>query len=227
MLDLLSDFSLYSHIAAGSVTLLAGPMAIFYNFKDPRNHRLAGKIFYYAMLWVVISSVVGFLKRPDQPFFQFLLGIAILVLSGLLRGVRSIMLMKGARVTRFDWGYTALLGLNALYMLGMSVFLSTTGSAIVFPILFGVFGMNSLVDAHTNWKTFSQPGKLGRLDWMRLHSTTMIGAFIASTTAFTVNAAHFLPWWAQWFGPTLLLVPVQVYFGKRIKSLGERVQKAT
>lgn len=225
MLDLFSEFSLYSHIAAGFITLIAGPIAIFYHFNDARNHRLAGKIFYYAMLWVVITSVVGFLKRPDQPFFQFLLGIAILVLSGLFRGVRSIMLMKGAGVTRFDWGYTALLGLNALYMLGMSLWLSVCGTAIVFPILFGVFGVNSLLDARINWITFRQPEKLGSLDWMRLHSTTMIGAFIASTTAFTVNAAHFLPWWAQWFGPTLLLVPVQIYFGRKIKRLGERVEK--
>jgi hypothetical protein len=225
MLNLLSEFSLYSHIAAGAITLLAGPIAIFYNFKDPRNHRLAGKIFYYAMLWVVVTSVAGFLKRPDQPFFQFLLGIAILVLAGLLRGVRSIMLMKGDSVKAFDWGYTAMLGLNAVYMLGMSVWLSLSAAAIVFPILFGVFGMNSLIDARLNWKTFRQPEKLDRLDWMSLHSSTMIGAFIASTTAFTVNAAHFLPWWAQWFGPTLLLVPVQIYFGRKIKSLGERVEK--
>ncbi|MBL7807157.1 MAG: hypothetical protein JNN28_05060 [Saprospiraceae bacterium] len=224
MLDILSAFSLYSHIVAGSVTLLSGPVAICYNFKDPRNHRMAGKIFYYAMLWVVISSFIGFLKHPDQPFFQFLLGIAVLVLAGLLRGVRSIFLMKGSQVSRLDWGYTLLLALNAVYMLSMSAWHGMNGDNVVFPILFGVFGLNSFIDVRLNWKTFSRPEKMKGLDWMRLHSMTMLGAFIASTTAFTVNAAHFLPWWAQWFGPTLLLVPVQIYFGRKIRSLGNKVK---
>jgi hypothetical protein len=204
--------------------LLAGPIAIFYNFKDPRNHRLAGKIFYYAMLWVVITSVVGFLKRPEVAFYQFLLGISLMVLAGMLRGVRSIFLMKGAAVSRFDWGYTVLLGLNSLYMLGMSAWHFSAGTMVAIPILFSVFGTTSLMDIRTNWKTFSQPEKLGRLDWMNLHSMSMIGAFIASTTAFTVNAAHFLPWWAQWFGPTILLVPVQIYFGRKIRNLGNKAK---
>lgn len=222
MLDILSSFSLYSHIIAGSVTLLSGPVAIFYNFKNPGNHRIAGKIFYYAMLWVVLTSFIGFLKYPDQPFYQFLLGIAVLVLAGLLRGVRSIFLMKGSQVSRLDWGYTALLALNAVYMLGMSVWHGINGDNVVFPILFGVFGLNSSMDVRLNWKTFSKPEQMSSLNWMRMHSMTMLGAFIASTTAFTVNAAHFLPWWAQWFGPTLLLVPFQIYFSKKIQNLGNK-----
>ncbi|HAD10955.1 MAG TPA: hypothetical protein DCF33_00810 [Saprospirales bacterium] len=226
MLDLIASFSLYSHIMAGSLTLLTGPMAIFYNFRDPRKHRLVGKIFYYAMLWVVITSVVGFLKRPEVAFYQFLLGISLMVLAGMLRGVRSIFLMKGAVVSRIDWGYTLLLGLNALYMLGMSAWHFSVGTMVAIPILFAVFGTTSLMDVRTNWKTFSQPEKLGRLDWMNLHSMSMIGAFIASTTAFTVNAAHFLPWWAQWFGPTILLAPVQIYFGRKIRNLGNKMKMA-
>jgi hypothetical protein len=57
-----------------------------------------------------------------------------------------------------------------------------------------------------------------KFDWIRLHTSTMLGAFTASSTAFTVNAAPFLPWWAQWFGPTLILLPIQFYFGKKLKK---------
>jgi len=219
MLEFLSKLSYYIHIVAGASTLVTGPIAIFYNFRDPRKHRIVGKAFYYAMLIVAISAIIGFFKRPDQVFFQFLLGIALLVLAGIFRGVRSIFLMKGGQVKPFDWGYTVLLGLNAVFMLSMSVWHFAAGTMIAFPILFGVFGTMCASDTWVNWKSFSNPAALHPLDWMQLHLGTMLGAFTASTTAFTVNSAHFLPWWAQWFGPTLLLVPLQFYFARKVKAM--------
>lgn len=219
MLDLLAKINLSIHVVAGSITLLTGPFAIFYNFRDPRRHRLVGKVFYYAMLVVVFSAIITFFRHPDQLFAQFLLGISLLVLAGILRGVRSIFLMKGSPVLPLDWAYTLLLGLNAVWMLGMSAWHFATGTMVAFPILFGVFGLMSLGDVRTNWRTFRNPQALQRLDWMQLHLGTMLGAFTASTTAFTVNAAPFLPWWAQWFGPTILLLPFQFYFGIKVKAM--------
>ncbi len=219
MFELIGKITLYIHVIAGASTLITGPFAIFYNFKDPRKHRIVGKTFFYAMLIVAVSSIGGFIKYPDRPFFQFLLGIAILVLAGVFRGVRAVFLMKGGRVLPFDFGYTTMLGLNALYMLGMAAWHILAGTMIALPILFAVFGFMSLGDTVRNWKVFREPGTLLRLDWMHLHSTTMMGAFTASTTAFTVNAAHFLPWYLQWFGPTLLLLPLQIYFGRKLKNM--------
>lgn len=218
-MEFLGKISLIIHVIAGASTLVTGPLAIFYNFKDPRRHRIVGKTFYYAMLVVAISSIGGYLKRPDAVFYQFLMGLAVLVLAGIFRGVRSIFLMKGGDVQRFDWAYTIALGINGLWMLGMAVWHLQRGTMVAFPILFGVFGLMCVADVRQNWRVFSQPAVLHRFDWMRFHAQTMIGAFIASTTAFTVNAAHFLPWWAQWFGPTLLLVPLQFYFGKKLRAL--------
>jgi len=127
--------------------------------------------------------------------------------------------MKGASVSSFDWAYTVLVGLNAVFMLGMSAWHFSAGTMIAFPILFGVFGIMSAMDTRENVITFSKPDQLSRFDWLQLHLSTMLGAFTASTTAFTVNAAHFLPWWAQWFGPTILLVPLQFYFGEKVRRM--------
>ena len=219
MFELIGKISLYIHVIAGVSTLVTGPLAIFYNFENPKKHRLAGKIFFYAMLVVAISSAGGFLKHPGQPFFQLLLGIAVLVLAGIFRGVRSISLMKGGRVSSFDFAYTLMLGLNGAYMLDMSLRHFLAGTMIAIPVLFAVFGAMCLSDTATNWKVFRAPAALQRLDWLDLHKSTMLGAFTASTTAFTVNAAHFLPWYLQWFGPTLLLLPLQVYFGRKLKNM--------
>jgi len=227
MLELLGKISLYVHIIAGASTLVTGPIAIFYNFEDPKKHRIVGKTFFYAMLIVGVTAIFGFFKHPDRVFFQFLLGIAMLVLAGIFRGVRSIFLMKGGAVLPFDFVYTAMLGLSGLFMLGMSVWHFYAGTMIAFPILFGVFGLMSVIDVRVNWCVFRNPAALHGLDWMRLHSSTMIGAFTASTTAFTVQSADFLPWYLQWFGPTLLLVPVQIYFGRKLRSMRDKALKVS
>lgn len=214
----LGKFSLYTHIIAGMITLIAGPLAIFYNFKDPKKHRLVGKLFFYAMLLVVFSAFLGFLKRPGEAFFQLLFGISWLVLCGILRGVRSIQLMKGGQVTRFDWAYTLVLATNGIWMISLCLVHLREGTVIFIPILFALFGAGALTDVRTNWRVFSRPELMQQFDWIRLHTSTMLGAFTASSTAFTVNAAPFLPWWAQWFGPTLILLPIQFYFGKKLKK---------
>jgi hypothetical protein len=221
-MELIGKIALMLHVVAGISTLITGPIAIFYNFKDPQKHRLVGKLFFYAMLVVIASSVGGFIKRPHEPFYQFLFGLSILVLCGILRGVRSIFMMKGGAIRPLDWGYTWLLGINGLWMLGMGFYGFNAGGNIAIPILFTVFGMMSFSDVRQNWKVFRQPELMHRLDWMRLHAGTMLGAFTASTTAFTVNVAHALPWWIQWFGPTLLLLPLQFYFGGTLKSMKKK-----
>jgi hypothetical protein len=225
MTELLGKISLYVHIIAGVTTLLMGPVAIFYNFKDPKKHRIVGKTFFYAMFVVVVTAIFGFLKQPNKIFFQFLLGISLMVLASIFRGVRSIFLMKGSAVLPFDFAYTALLGLSGLYMLGMSAWHFQAGTMIAFPILFGLFGFVSLADTGVNWRVFRNPAALHRLDWMRLHSGTMMSAFTASTTAFTVQAAHFLPWFLQWFGPTLLMLPFQIYFGRKLRGMRDKALK--
>lgn len=213
-MDLLSSLTLIIHITAGTITLVAGPLAIFYNFKNTRNHRLAGKVFFYAMLIVCTTAVAGFLKQPERVFFQFLLGIAVLVLANILRGVRATRLMNGGQVRPIDFIFLALMGTAGLLMSGLAVWHYFQGTNPIIPILFGVFGLAGLLDTFRNTRLFLHAETMHRLDWYRMHVASMLAAFTASTTAFTVNAAPFLPWYLQWFGPALLLVPLQVYFGR-------------
>lgn len=211
------ELILWIHVIAGSVTLLTGPMAIFFNFRDPKRHKVVGKIFFYAMLLVCFSSLGGYFMHPGQVFYLFLLGISVLVLGGTLRGVRAMMLMRGAAVNVLDYLHNIMMPLNGLWMLGMALRLSQKEGMLAFVILFSVFGLGAFSELRRSWQALRYPETLTRMTWMRIHSSNMVGAFIASTTAFTVNTAHYLPWYIQWFGPTLLLVPVQVYFGRKLK----------
>jgi FtsH-binding integral membrane protein len=217
-MSLLVSLHLILHITAGIATLIAGPIAIFYNFKQVRHHRIAGKVFFYAMLYVCASAVAGYFRRPDLIFYQFLLGIAIIVLAGIFRGVRAIRLMKGDTVRPVDWAYTVGLGLFGCWMLGRTIahFL-TGGDEPIVPILFGVFGVAALSDVRRNIRMFRKAATVHRLDWYRLHVNSMLGAFTASTTAFMVNVASAsLPWYIVWFGPTIALLPLQIYFGRKV-----------
>lgn len=214
------------HILAGTVTLITGPLAIFYNFKNAKAHRKVGKLFFYAMLYVCASAIMGYVRRPDLVFYEFLLGISFMVLAGIFRGVRSIQFMQGKqRAGAFDWAYTLALGLTGIAMLWRSATLAGSGNPDyqVFVILFAVFGVGSLSDITQNVRLLRNPEAVHRLDWYRLHVQSMIGAFMASTTAFTVNvASDVLPWFVAWFGPTLLLLPLQFYYGRLIKGWKQR-----
>ncbi len=223
-MELFNKIVLIIHVIAGASTLITGPIAIFYNFKNPQIHRIVGKTFFYAMLVVCFFSINGWVKNPHSAFMQFLIGIAIIVLTGIFRGVRAIFIMKGGKVIPFDFLYTAVLGLGGVWMAGMSVWHFQQGTMIAIPILFAVFGSMALNDTRKNISLFRRPAQYHPLDWMRLHSSTMLGAFTASTTAFTVNAAHFLPWWAQWFGPTMLLLPLQFYFGRKLLGMAKKAK---
>ncbi len=217
-MELLGKIILIIHVLAGITTLITGPIAIFFNDRNIRSHRIAGKVFFYAMNVVCVSSIITFVKHPDVAFYQFLLGIAIFVYAGILRGVRAIQIMKGARVYWFDFFYTIVLLLFAFWMIGKGVQNWLNAGQIAISILFLVFGLGSLKDAVDNLKNFRKPQNLQKLDWLKMHVGSMIGAFIASSTAFTVNVAHGLPWFIQWFGPTVLLVPLLVYFSRKIEA---------
>lgn len=222
-MDMIWNANLILHIAAGTLTLLLGPVAIFTNQQYLRVHRPVGKVFYYAMIIVCASAAFSFARHPHHIFAQFLLGIAVFVWAGLMRGVRALQLMKRAPVVSWDYIYTGLLALGGLAMVGRGIWLWTMGMSIAFPILFLVFGAASLWGVRSNLQFFRRAESMHRLDWLHVHVMSMVGAFIASTTAFTVNAAPFLPWYLQWFGPTLLLIPVQMFFGRRISTQKARL----
>jgi phosphate starvation-inducible membrane PsiE len=218
-MDLLTKLHLILHVTAGISTLIAGPVAIFYNYKDVRKHRLAGKVFFYAMLYVCASAIVGYFRHSDMVFYQFLLGIAILVLAGILRGVRAIMIMKGDQVRPFDWVYSVLLVVFGCWMIHRGIGYFHAGESAMFTVLFCVFGFGSINDAAAMLRMYWKAAGLHRLDWYKAHVVSMIGAMTASTTAFMVNiASATLPWYIVWFGPTLLFIPVQVYFVRQVKA---------
>jgi uncharacterized membrane protein len=221
----LVNLHLIIHVLAGILTLITGPIAIFSNNKRTRLHIISGKIFFFAMNYVCISAIIGYFRHTEEVFYVFLLGISILVYANIFRGVRAIQIMKGSKIKKIDFVYTTILGLFAIWMIGMAGYnYILHPSQVAIPILFTVFGIGSLISVKENLQKFLHPENVSKIEWLHFHVSTMLGAFTASTTAFTVNAAHFLPWYIQWFGPTLIILPLQFYWKRQL--LG-RPQKKT
>ena len=208
----------FLHIAAGTITLIAGPLAIYFN-QNAALHRRFGKVFFFAMLYVCISAIFGYLRAPSI-FFTFLLGISCMVLSSILPAVRCIALMKGKPLKKTDqlMGIVALLCGVLMIAKGASGMFDSQVSEV--SILFLVFGLLTFALGVGSYRAFSSKEKIHSLDWLLLHVRLMMTAFIASTTAFAVNAKFLqtLPWFILWFAPTVIIVPLQIYFTNRIRA---------
>jgi len=214
-MELLGQLSLIIHIIAGGGMLLFAPIAFLINVKNKSRHILAGKIFNYCMAVVGVTSLIGILKNPTNIFLQFLFAIAILTAYSVVKGVRAIQIMKGSEIKKFDFICLSIIGMAGLGLLIASFYTAFIGDfPISVSILFGVFGFFMAAEVPQMWKVYSNPSK-NKLDWFRIHIGSMMGAFIASCTAFTVNAVPHLPMLVKWFGPTIILMPLAFYYGRK------------
>ncbi len=218
-MELLLDINRILHIVTGVSTLVAGPIAIFFNFKNPRNHRIAGQIFFWSMAYVTFGGAFAILRNPTDTFYQFLFFLAFFTMLGTIRGVRAIQFFKGKNApTSFDGLiFRTQIGVGAaMIALGGFQFLGKNGGSPV-PILLAVFGAACIFSGIGFRKRLSQFAALDRRVWYRMHISDMVGAFTASTTAFVVQTCHFLPPLVQFFGPGFLLAPITYYFLKKLK----------
>jgi len=208
----LGQLNIIIHVVAGGGMLLFAPAAFLINVKNIQRHRLAGKIFNYCMAIVGITTLFGVLKDPTNIFRQFLLAILIFTVYSVVKGVRAIQIMKGSEVKKIDYINIGFLGAAGVFLIGAAIWLYFSGKfGLTGPILFGVFGFLSIIEIRPALKLL-KVGRDDKNELFRQHIGSMMGAFIASCTAFTVNAFHDLPTLIQWFGPTIILVPLVVYY---------------
>lgn len=226
-MELIGKISLFIHIFAGVSTLIAGPIALFYQ-RNSKKHVIAGKVFNVSMMIIIVTSIFKFLRVPDNFGYQFLFGISILVGFNLFQGIRSIRFMKGKQPGHFDRTFIWVFILTGIGMMNAGIYHLMHGHSFPLAILFLVFGV-IVMTGGLKFRRFLVAGNISSRWWLRLHIDAMMGAFIASTTAFTVNAADFLPWYAQWFGPAIVMQPLLMYFMAqrklRKKDLGNPFKK--
>lgn len=205
----LETWALWIHIAAGTVAVLAGSVALL-TTKGGTRHRRAGRLF-LASMGVTVGTVVVLLAVTVTRFRIILTLVAIF--SGYLAfsGYRVLARKRPPGAAGLlDWGgaATVILACAALGGWGIVWLLEGTTFGIVM-VVFGSIGIG--FGAQDAW-SFQTPGQNV---WIVSHLQRMIGAFIATVSAVSaVNLTGTLGVVA-WLWPTAVGVPLIVYWSRR------------
>jgi uncharacterized membrane protein len=203
---MISFFNLVTgvHIAAGSVGLITGIISMS-TAKGREGHKKAGKIFFYAMVMIFLSSI--YMSIVKNNIFLLLIGFFSIYLAS--TGYRILSLKKigehAAKATAIDY----LLGLTGiiagLAMAALAIIYFSEGSnfgivLLVFAIVSFGFGFQDL------YKFKKPPTK--KTHWINGHALRMGGAFTATVTAFVVVNFNINQQWILWILPTLIIIPI-------------------
>ena len=204
------------HIIAGSIALLSGPIAMF-NQNGNQLHRLSGKIYFFAMLFIFTSSIV--LSIHTGTLFLFMIGIFSLILVS--TGYRALYLKKlhkGQKPALIDWGIViiaALCGTSFLVWGSWMLFIVKNN----FGITALVFGSIILRGVAVDYKRFTIPPS-EKNHWLYIHISSMIGGYIATFTAFLVQNLHL--GFIVWLLPTIAFTPFIFYTINKFKKKSKK-----
>ncbi|MCH8555435.1 MAG: DUF2306 domain-containing protein [Schleiferiaceae bacterium] len=200
-MELYLKITLITHIIAGFSALTTGLLALLAK-KGGRLHRAVGKLFFFSMLLVALSALG--ISIPKQQ--SFLLMIAVFAFFQNYFGMRASQQRDMKPVWR-DWAVLVIGSINSFFMVySLDIVL------VVFGIINGALAFGQL-------KIYLQVikgEKLSKTKWLEQHIGMMVGAFIATLTAFIiVNVRDVSPSWLPWLAPTAVLVPLIIYYQRK------------
>ena len=199
---------LASHIGAGVLALLSGVLPMI-TFKGGKLHRLSGKLYFWSMFWLFFTSILSFF------FFRgnfFLLVIGIFSFHVCFTGYRVLYRKKPGQETWLDWAgaiITLIAGIGIeLYAIWLFQKYGL-GSITILSFIFGIF---TISNALSDIKIFRMTHVDDKMWWYYHHMNAMCGAFIATLTAFLVNAVgpmvqDMAMGWTIWLLPAIIGAP--------------------
>lgn len=200
----LASFIIVSHILAGFLALSTGLVPMVAK-KGGKVHRLFGKLYAAAMVFTCVSALV--LAGIESNGMLFSIGIFSLYM--VFTGYRSVFHKrpdKGQGSNVFDWLAAIAMALVGGYMVFDGLFAKDDLSITINPVLL-VFGLISLSMGVADMRKFSKAFVVQRdkYKWLFSHFTRMMGAYIATFTAFAVtNLTYYIPDLLAWLAPTVV-----------------------
>ncbi len=205
------------HITAGFTALITAFIAIFSKLLDVSHkwHVYSGRIYFWAMLVIFVTAIPMSLLHPN--LFLFLISIFSFYFA--LSGWR---LAKNRRGTpeRIDWTRSAAMLVTALVMMLYGIYMLMSKNTMGITIL--VFG---LLGAYSSYRDLNRLRAGGLKGQARIaeHLSSMMGATIATLTAFIVTNFTFEPEFVLWLAPTALMVPLIIWWQWQLRA-GRRVK---
>ncbi len=206
-------YAVYVHALLGGIGLLTGMVSIV-AAKGKRVHTQSGKIFSIAMISSALISLVVARLPGHQNLFLFLVGVftIYMVLSGNRALTLKPSVKQQATVTDKTVSGTMLAISVAMILIGIYSLVEELPNGVLF-LFFGGVGLFLSTSDLRNFTRFQKEKHLG----LKSHIGRMVGALIASVTAFIVAGLDFTTVLA-WLGPTILGVPYIIYWTRRVQS---------
>ncbi|MEL7220188.1 MAG: hypothetical protein AAGJ93_02650 [Bacteroidota bacterium] len=214
-MEKLTQILLIIHVIAGFTAFLIGPLAIFSD-KFGRSHRTSGRIFSIAMALVFITSIVVCIYKQNA----FLFMVAFFSFYSVVSGVRILKLKRLGQqhfAKWYDWSIHAIFLLTCIAFLTYAILLYNQYGFNVLSVLCTLFAIGGFFSVRANVKPFLRKVQPAGF-WLTYHQANMIGAYIATVTAFSSQQLHFMPTILQWTWPTLLIMPISTYINRKYKS---------
>ncbi|WP_225321341.1 DUF2306 domain-containing protein [Rhizosphaericola mali] len=209
-LELTVKIFIYIHAIAGGVGLIAGLAALIAK-KGSVIHKKSGVFFNYGMgISALLSLIIA--KMPHhENVFLFLIGIFTIYM--LLVGTRALNFKKNDDVKniRLDKIISGTMLFAAVCMVILGIKLQQQHQAGFVLYLF--FGLLSAYMAGRDFRFYKSP-LLWRKKWLSNHIGKMVGAYIASVTAFLVAALRFTSI-SIWIIPTIIGTIYIIYWNRK------------
>lgn len=208
MLLAVFNYLLLIHILSGFTSITAACGALLAE-KGMPIHRLCGKIFVGGMTLIFLTAVPMSLIRHDWFLFLIALFSYYFALSGFMFARN-----RSDTASTFAW-------VIAFIMLGIGI------SMLIYSIMhiheqsyqntvLIVFGILSCIVSTSDLKTYYFKSAVGNERIIK-HLSAMLGATIATLTAFTVVNIHTNPAYIAWIAPTIVILPLIFWWKYRVK----------
>ncbi|WP_339629018.1 hypothetical protein [uncultured Maribacter sp.] len=204
---------IYIHAFFGGLGLITGIGSILVR-KGNLHHKRLGKWFTWSM---IISSAISLVvaRMPDH-INNFLFLIGIFTIYMVLAGNRALTFksVKKTEANIIDKLVSGIMAASALLMIGFGIngLIHEFSHSLLF-LFFGSIGVFLPYGDYTLFKKTLENRKL----WLINHLSRMLGALIASITAFIVAGMKYDTLWA-WMIPTVLGTVYIIYWIKKVKG---------
>lgn len=191
------------HISGGGAGLITGTIAASVK-KGSKTHKLSGIIFFWGMLVASLSALVLSNLKGHENLFLFAVGGFTLYM--VLSGYRVVLLKRmfksvPVKIPVADYLITLFGCVFAIFLIIQSVKGIIHGN--MFSIVPGAFGLICLSYVMLDIKLIAGRTTI-RKTWMYSHIVRMMGAMIASYTAFLVVNVQIQQQWILWLLPTVI-----------------------
>ena len=202
---------IYIHAFLGGIGLLSGLASIYFR-KGNSQHKKSGKIFSIAMISSSLFSLIIARMPNHENTFLFLIGLFTIYM--ILAGNRSLtfkgnLKYEADKTDKIISGTMLVISIVMLVLGALGMIQKVEGSILY--VFFGGLGLFMSLNDFKNFKKYKTEKTL----WLKSHIGRMLGALIASFTAFLVAGLHFSEVF-YWITPTVLGTVYIIYWVKKV-----------